>query len=69
MTKVEKIQNYIQDRIELLEQRKAEHIDEANRYHEVCNFADEDWERTRAMETSSAIHELQWLQQHIKEMK
>ena len=68
MTKLEKIQKYIQDRIELLKQRKQEHIDEADRLHKYSNFDDEEWERARAMEKSSAIHELQWLQQHIKEM-
>jgi len=69
MTKLEKIQKYIQERIELLERRKEEHIADALKYHEVHNFADEEWEMTRSMEKTSAIHELQWLQEHIKEMK
>lgn len=69
MTKLEKIQNYIQDRIEILEQRKANHIDKAQKYNEVGNHVDEEWELHYADNKQSAINELKWLQQHIKEMK
>ena len=69
MTKLEKIQNYIQDRIELLERRHDEAICYAKSLHADGNHTDEEFYLQLAQCRHHSINELKWLQQHIKEMK
>lgn len=56
-----KLRNYINERLQKLLVQKKERIEKADCYHEKCNFADEEWERTRALEISARISELEML--------